>query len=301
MRPVLSICIPTKNRISLLKETVASVLSQGLDSSVEVLISDNLSTDGTREYLSNLSHPCIRNIFRESDGGFSANVNSLINELNGQFFLLLHDDDMLVAGALNNLIEQLKRESEANLVVGSCYYLFESSLKQKILFAQTDEKCDPNAAIQRLLVKWSLRAPAIVYRSNVINRENFYQDRFGIAKDSALIFDYLVSGKTLFTSLPIGIYRVGEHSETSEKIYTKSWGKDTLALCSYAKDLIKSFNGEAPYRPYVTFYAGWLQAFGISQIKRRLLLYGILNLMSGIITRISGGLVAFKPLSRLYV
>ena len=49
-KPLLSICIPTYNRSSYLEKTLDSIINQnGFDNRVEIIISDNCSTDDTRD------------------------------------------------------------------------------------------------------------------------------------------------------------------------------------------------------------------------------------------------------------
>ena len=62
MTMILSICIPTYNRLPFLKELLPAILGQ-VDSGraeVEVVVSDNASTDDTADYLRSLSNPCLR-------------------------------------------------------------------------------------------------------------------------------------------------------------------------------------------------------------------------------------------------
>lgn len=49
-RPVVTVCIPTYNRRGLLSAALTSVLGQSLRD-IEVIVSDNASTDDTEEYV----------------------------------------------------------------------------------------------------------------------------------------------------------------------------------------------------------------------------------------------------------
>jgi glycosyltransferase involved in cell wall biosynthesis len=50
-RPLLSVCIPTYNRAGYLHECLSSIETRGLDNLVEVVVSDNASTDDTLDVL----------------------------------------------------------------------------------------------------------------------------------------------------------------------------------------------------------------------------------------------------------
>ena len=54
MQPLLSICIPTKNRVDILRKTLESILNQNVSADVyEVCVSDNSPTDETKNLIQN--------------------------------------------------------------------------------------------------------------------------------------------------------------------------------------------------------------------------------------------------------
>src|SRR6185436_15663072 len=59
MSPVFSVVIPTYNRSDLLRQAVESVLAQTLDD-LEVVVSDNHSTDDTRDVIAGFDDPRVR-------------------------------------------------------------------------------------------------------------------------------------------------------------------------------------------------------------------------------------------------
>ena len=53
-QPLVSICIPTNNRVDIIRETVKSLLAQDADKNLyEICISDNSKTDETKILLEN--------------------------------------------------------------------------------------------------------------------------------------------------------------------------------------------------------------------------------------------------------
>lgn len=61
MTPILSICIPTYNRADILKKTLSEIVNnKGFDNDIEIVISDNCSTDHTQnvveEFITNYSN-----------------------------------------------------------------------------------------------------------------------------------------------------------------------------------------------------------------------------------------------------
>ena len=93
----LSICIPTYNRALLLEKTISNLVNQitKIDTQVEIIISDNASTDNTREiskyYEKNY---CFVKYFKnESNIGFDRNVDKSIKWAHGDYVWIVSDDD----------------------------------------------------------------------------------------------------------------------------------------------------------------------------------------------------------------
>lgn len=90
-----TVAIPTFNRLDLLKRSIDSVLIQRYPS-LEIIVSDNASTDGTISYLQSLCDPRLKIIFNPKNVGMVANWDRCLMEATGTYFLLLSDDDALL-------------------------------------------------------------------------------------------------------------------------------------------------------------------------------------------------------------
>jgi len=93
--PLVSIGIPTYNRANgnLLK-VIERALGQTWQN-VEVIVSDNCSTDHTPELVGAIEDPRLRYIRQETNIGPNNNFNTCLNQAKGEYFLLFHDDDMI--------------------------------------------------------------------------------------------------------------------------------------------------------------------------------------------------------------
>ncbi|WP_165234297.1 glycosyltransferase family 2 protein [Aquisphaera insulae] len=100
--PLCSLVIPSFNGRKLLETCLASVfrhLPAGNAWTVEVIVSDDASTDGTAEWLA-AAHPTVRLLRREANGGFCAAANAGIEAARGHFIQLLNNDTEVTAGWL---------------------------------------------------------------------------------------------------------------------------------------------------------------------------------------------------------
>lgn len=113
-RKTLTIAIPTYNRLELLKICLSSILSQIVrhEDWLHILVINNASTDGTSEYLAELSHPCLEIVNNESNIGIAKNVNKITKMSSSHYVMWLTDDDQLTESALVFLKQFLTELSE---------------------------------------------------------------------------------------------------------------------------------------------------------------------------------------------
>ncbi len=94
-RPLVTIGISTYNRADgYLKDALASAVAQTYPK-VEIVVSDNCSSDGTEALVKSFSDPRIRYFRQEKNIGANNNFNFCLEQARGEYFLLLHDDDLI--------------------------------------------------------------------------------------------------------------------------------------------------------------------------------------------------------------
>ena len=95
VQPTVTIGIPTHNRAdSYLPVALASALSQDY-ANLEILVSDNASTDRTGELVRSADDARIRYFRHDVSIGGAGNFNFCVEQARGDYFLLLHDDDLI--------------------------------------------------------------------------------------------------------------------------------------------------------------------------------------------------------------
>lgn len=109
-RPLVSVYIPTKNRLRLLMRAVESVLAQTYPY-VELIVADDGSTDGTRDYLSALEDDGrLRWIAMPSSMGACVARNFAIAASTGELVTGLDDDDFFLPPRIEDLVEKWLRQ-----------------------------------------------------------------------------------------------------------------------------------------------------------------------------------------------
>ena len=115
--PKVSVIIPTYNRKDYLSNSVGSVLEQTFQD-FELIISDDASTDSTRQYVESLSDPRIIYIFNETNRGVAETRNNALKIARGKYVAFLDDDDEWLPEKLRMQVELIERKP---LRVGAIY------------------------------------------------------------------------------------------------------------------------------------------------------------------------------------
>lgn len=105
--PLVSICIPAYNAERFIEKTIESVLWQDYPH-LEIVVSDDGSTDRTAEILTAFAGRGVRVIRQERNLGKSANMNAVIRASRGKYVVKLDSDDLLEAGYVSSLVPVLE-------------------------------------------------------------------------------------------------------------------------------------------------------------------------------------------------
>ena len=93
--PLVTIGIPTYNRASsFLEDAIKSAVEQTYEN-IEIIVSDNVSTDHTEEVVKGFSDSRIRYFKHIKNTGMKNNFNACVEKARGDYFLLLCDDDLI--------------------------------------------------------------------------------------------------------------------------------------------------------------------------------------------------------------
>lgn len=122
--PLLSLCMPTYNRAPLLQEALQAIAAQLAGPSafqrVELIVSDNASTDATQETIEafRCASPQVqlRSFTQATNLGADANIRFVMRQASGRFVFLLSDDDLLLPGAVAHLLERIETCAEMDAV-----------------------------------------------------------------------------------------------------------------------------------------------------------------------------------------
>ncbi|MFL3653303.1 MAG: glycosyltransferase [Pseudoalteromonas sp.] len=136
LNELVSIYIPTHNRVELLQKSIDSILSQTY-TNWEVIVVNDASTDGTSDYLETISSSDsrIRYFNNETPMGACYSRNLAINHATGKFVTGLDDDDMFTKDRLQIFIDSY---DDSYAFLSADWRVFPSSLiknvKRKLIY-----------------------------------------------------------------------------------------------------------------------------------------------------------------------
>ncbi len=201
----LSLCIPTYNRASLLREALEAVAAQGdadLFASVEVYISDNASADGTEPMVREFAalHPQINLRYHRHPENLGAdrNILGLARQAVGEFVWILGDDDLLLPGALAKLLSLMREHPE---IGAFCLNLaaFTHSLAdlEPPAFSLHKDRAlaDPSEALE-FLGTWITFYSVLAFRREILLKQDYLQRADTYLLQAYLFLDALSASKT---------------------------------------------------------------------------------------------------------
>jgi hypothetical protein len=227
--PQVSVLIPTCNYARYLPEAIESVLAQDFRD-FELLISDNHSTDESREVIARYSGKDSRIRFQihPSNLGMVRNFNWCLSEARGEYMKFLCGDDKLASRqALGKLLELLETNASATLAASARYVVGEKSEVLEIW----DDLGKPGLhsgteVIARCLDEGRnlIGEPSVVlFRRRAAARG--FDPRYRQLVDEEMWLRLLEQGDLAYTTEPLCCFRKHPHQQT-EVNQTAQLGRD---------------------------------------------------------------------------
>ena len=133
--PCVSVIVTTYRRAKLLAETLGSILAQTY-TDFELIVVDNMSEDGTGEYVNGIADSRVRYFRNANHGVIAVNRNYGIRQAKGRYIAFCDDDDLWRADKLEQQVRLLEQHADAAL----CYTQAESFMGDKILVARMNRR-----------------------------------------------------------------------------------------------------------------------------------------------------------------
>jgi O-antigen biosynthesis protein len=116
--PKVSVVVLTYNNLDLTKACLASLLERSDYANLEIIVVDNLSSDGTQDYLTalKLQHPDMVCILNDSNLGFAAGNNVGLAAASGDYLVTLNNDTVVTQGWVLTMLRHFQKDASLGLL-----------------------------------------------------------------------------------------------------------------------------------------------------------------------------------------
>lgn len=122
-RPKITVVIPTRERLPVLRYSIQTVLSQPYEM-LQVLVSDNYSTDGTVDFVRGLADPRLRYVNTGRRLSMSENWEFALSHVEDGWVMFIGDDDGLLPGAIEKLAAIIEATDCEAITFRPCNYIW---------------------------------------------------------------------------------------------------------------------------------------------------------------------------------
>lgn len=217
--PLLTIAIPTLNRVDLLKGTVIELLNQIIPfkDQIEFLILNNASEDGTGAWLQEMfaDHEVVKYHNYNERVGIVESISRCITTARGEYIWIFGDDDLPMPFAVDTLINLLRSSYDENysIILLNCL-IAEVKMNKYLKVYNSKLNVSPREmSIDDMIEEFHILLGLIIVllfrRANWIQGKYFYnQDHHGYGF-LAPLFAGSVNTKCLYYPFPVAIQRLG--------------------------------------------------------------------------------------------
>ena len=258
MRPLLTICINTRNRGNVISETLDSIIEQ-IVPGIEIVVVDGASEDSTQQVMQQYAsrYSFIKYIRSESGLGVDDGYDVAVESASGKYCWLMTDDDLIVHGALQKILEKIKYEYDLIVLNVECYTKdYSVDLRQQLFRYHEDmiySRSDFGKFLSNHGCGLSYIGCVVIKRSlwHENERNKYYGTYFvhmGVICESSQI------GEILFLHNPLIKYRSGNSSWTARsfEIWYLKWPKLIWSFNQYSVDVRNNIVAMQPWKRALT-------------------------------------------------
>jgi glycosyltransferase involved in cell wall biosynthesis len=206
-RPLISIITPSLNRARFIREAIQSVEDQHYPS-VEHIVVDAVSTDGTLDILHEFPH---LRVISEPDQGMYDAINKGIKIAQGEWIGLLNADDLYPPGSLKQVLDVVTQNPGIQVINGG-FVVFET-IENERKIVRTSPSIDADKFWYRI-VRGSTTPNSWFIRRSIYERYGLYDSRYRYSADREMIMRLALTGIRPL-SLPGVNYLFRQHEDSA--------------------------------------------------------------------------------------
>lgn len=228
--PLVTIAIPTFNRATLLRGCIQLALAQSYEN-IEVLVSDNASSDDTRTVLSEFSDRRLRVLRQETNIGLLPNWNACLAAATGEYIIFVSDDDRISPQLVERCVGATGGRSQIPVVVAltNCHLASFGQIKP----ARTSQHMTsglqngPQILLEFLADEISVAICSVMMNTQALRSRGGFSLSLPHAADVAAWAPLLLENEVGFVNEACATFNLHDDSETGRlgvtKILTDGW------------------------------------------------------------------------------
>ena len=246
LRPLVSICIPVYNGEKYIKECINSALTQDFEN-FELLVIDNCSSDSTALIVNNIQDKRIRYIKNDNNIGSINNFNKCIELSNGNYFVLLPHDDLLLPNSIKKFVDVLV-DSEIGLVYSTINIIDDMGQLLSTKSNHSQDKLFSCEEAVKDIIDYFVPIQLAMVRTKIIKKMAGFDSNYGLFCDVQLWLKVIFDGwKTFYFNTPLSCHRI--HSEQGQIAFINS--DITIIKKHWSSNLNQSFWKKNSYNNFL--------------------------------------------------
>jgi glycosyltransferase involved in cell wall biosynthesis len=246
--PLVSVMVATYNQKDVVEQTLQSIVNQSYDN-VEIIISDDCSSDGTQSVLTRFaeSNPRAILFLQEKNLGITENYNFLARKCKGKYVTTFSGDDVMMSSKIERQVEVLEADEGSSFCHHAVTVLdYRSNVAGKMLTRKYKNNITTiNDVLRGFGIPGSM---AVMYRRAVVANPAF-EPSIPTASDWLHIIKLTMAGRGIYLNESLCFYRQdseyngkdpssyeGDFLKTiaiARKLYSKP-GDEVAKSCDYA-------------------------------------------------------------------
>jgi len=211
------ILIPTFNRKSFLEKALQSVCQQTY-ASVEIIVIDNGSADGTAVFMSSISDPRVRYVVNEGNIGMIGSINKGISLFSDEveWCTILGDDDLLDRDFIKNLLQTAVVSAAKSIVHSHRIFIDKAGNRIREATLSPHEETAFEYMKMRAHFKRETYLTGVLFNRKAFMEINGYPVFLtGLATDDAFIFALSLKDRLVFERNALAYIRIHEGAESA--------------------------------------------------------------------------------------
>lgn len=212
--PLVSICIPNYNNAKYLDDCIKSALSQRYENIEVIFVDDNSSDDSlsiAQKYAGKIK------IFTNNTNlGQPKNTNKCVKISNGQYFVILHSDDILLPDFIQKLMAILKNFPNVGIAVGERMETNETGIPQKIVPFYDRNCIIPGEKQAKVFMMSSFLPCQVLICREIFEKTGWINEHHIVNLDGLMWFKMALVSDVGYIRDAVSIYRIHGNQTTAK-------------------------------------------------------------------------------------